>query len=112
MEADNLIDLIKELNLKPIKFRIKIRNKTKNLTWEDWIINPSGNYIETGSTGPNNINEIEYIEINTLEEKNVGKLIPKKTMNHNLEIIKIIEHRNINFKKCEDIIKIELQIDK
>ena len=110
MYIDKLIDLIKELNFKPIKFRLKIKDRDENLIWEDWIINPTGNYIETGSTGPNNINKIEYIEINTIEEKSIGKLVPKKLINHNLEIIKMIEYKNINFKKDGDIIKIEIHL--
>ncbi|MBB6372113.1 DUF6678 family protein [Chryseobacterium shigense] len=111
MNTDNLFELIKELNSQPVKFRLKLKNKDKNLTWEDWIINPTGNYIETGQTGPNIINKIEYIEINPIEEKNIGKLVPKKMINHSLEIIKIIESKNINFKQCENTIKIEIKVE-
>jgi hypothetical protein len=105
----NLFELLKELNVLPIKFRLKLKNIDKNLTWEDWIINTTGNYIETGSTGPNIIDNIEYIEINPIEEKEIGKLVPKKIINHNLNIIQSIESKHINFKLCENIIKIELQ---
>ncbi|MFB9077954.1 DUF6678 family protein [Flavobacterium procerum] len=112
MKTDNLLELIKELNAQPIKFRLKLRNKDKNLTWEDWIINTTGTYIETGHTGPNTIDKIEYIEINPIEEKDIGKLVPKRMINHTLEIIKIIENRNINFEQCENTIKIELYAEK
>ncbi|WP_243346979.1 DUF6678 family protein [Parabacteroides sp. FAFU027] len=101
------IPLIKKyLSGKPWQYRLKLADRDISSNWSKWILNPSGEYIETENSEPVLISEIEWIEINPIENKKIGRLVPDKTINHSSEICQMLDNLNIEYCVDNGIVKI------
>jgi len=88
----NAIDLfIYAIKKQTVTYRLKIKNESIVQGWSHWLIQPSESYIEAAAQGPYSIDDIEWLEINPIEKKVQGTLIPAKEIDHTEEIIKLLE---------------------
>lgn len=55
--------------------------------WSPWLIEPSESYVEVKGRGPIKVDTIEWLEINPVEERHIGRLVPLKKFDHTQEII-------------------------
>ncbi|MBK8519417.1 MAG: hypothetical protein IPL54_00575 [Chitinophagaceae bacterium] len=90
----------------PYTYRLKIKNESLNIPWSNWVIKPSDSYYETENQGPFPVNEIEWIEVDPIEERKDGKLITVKLEDHTEEIEKLLEELSIPYMEVEEIIRI------
>ena len=90
----------------PYTYRLKIKNEPLDAPWSNWIIHPSDNYIEAEMQGPYSINDIEWVEIDPVEKRKEGKLIPGKEFDHSAEIIKLFEELSFPFMVTGGIISV------
>lgn len=87
----NAIDLfITAIQGKPFSYRLKIKNQPLQAEWSNWLIMPSVGYLESAIQGPYHISDIEWIDINPVEEKTVGRLISAQYIDHSLPILKLL----------------------
>ena len=75
--------------------------------WSQWI-KPSDNYFETEKQGPYSTGNIDWIEVNPIEERTLGKLDPVKQIDHSDTIVKLLEELAIPYMIFEAIIRIYL----
>jgi len=75
--------------------------------WSQWI-KPSDNYFETEKQGPYSTGNIDWIEVNPIEERQQGKLVPVKQINHTDTIVKWLEELAIPYLIVEAIIRVYL----
>jgi hypothetical protein len=75
-KREKIVELIEKFNC---KVRIRYKNE-KFSSWNNYILFPEKNYIEVDY--PLSINEILGIEINTINKKDIGKLIPEEIENN------------------------------
>lgn len=92
-----LNDLLLFLKGKPFTYRLKIQNESLSSEWSNWLIQPTESYIEAERQGPYAIKEIEWIDINPIEKKRLGRLIPETSVDHTTEVLKILESMEIGF---------------
>lgn len=105
---DNIERFIYAVRKKPYTFCIKIKNGEQDNSWSNWIIKPIDSYYETEKQGPYPINEIEWIEVNPIEERQDGKLISVKQIDHTDKIVQLLEELTIPYMIVEQIIRIYL----
>lgn len=89
---------------KPYTYRLKIKNELLPAVWSKWVIQPSDHYVEAETQGPYPINEIEWVEINPVEKREQGRLLPQKEVDHSADIIKLLEELSFTFMVTERII--------
>ena len=77
--------------------------------WECNFTFPEKGYVEISSTGPIEIHRIKWIEINPVEEKILGRLIPPKKIFHTKQIIDFLEDKGIEYSFDGELIKIDLK---
>jgi hypothetical protein len=99
---------VRRIKEKPYKYRLKIKNQASDAVWSKWLIQPSDSYIESEMQGPCSINDIEWVEIDSIEKKNVGKLVPEKEIDHSTEVIKLLEYLTFPFMVTDGIISVYL----
>jgi len=75
--------------------------------WVDYFSIPADNYIEIPFTGPIEISSLKWIEINPIEKKIIGRLVPPKKINHTKELIDSFNSHKIGFTFNGELIKIE-----
>ena len=86
------IDLfIHAIHKKPYTYRLKIKNETPDEGWSKWLSSPTDNYLEAEVQGPYSFNDIEWIEIDPIEKRKEGRLVPVKEIDHTSVIIKLLE---------------------
>lgn len=76
---------------KPFTYRLKIKNEPLVQDWSSWLIQPVDSYIEAAAQGPYAVDTIEWLEINPIEIRVEGKLIPVKEVDHTAEILKLLD---------------------
>jgi hypothetical protein len=88
----NAIDLfIYAIKKYPVTYRLKIKNEPVVPAWSDWLIQPTDSYIEAAAQGPYAVDAIEWLEINPIETRTEGKIIPANEIDHTEAIIKLLE---------------------
>ena len=100
----NFIELYGQKSL-GAKFRVqtrsncdeKYRNYIGGSGWNNWLGNPAGTYIDFGYE-PTPHRMIKQIQINPMEERNMGKLMPSRVINHTKEICEILEVSKIDYE--------------
>ena len=90
----------------PYTYRLKIKNEPLDAPWSNWLGHPSDNYIEAEMQGPYSINDIEWVEIDPVEKRKEGKLIPGKEFDHSAEVIKLLEELSFPFMVTGGIISV------
>lgn len=101
----NAIDLfLSAVKKKLCTYRLKIKNELLDAPWSTWLGHPSDTYIEAACQGPYSIKDIEWVEINPVEKKWMGKLVPVKEVDHSEEIIKLLETLAFPFMVTDGII--------
>jgi len=95
---DNIAFIINNL---PVSNRLILFDGTKT-HWINFFTSPEKNYIES-SRGHFHTKEIKFIEINPIEIKHIGNLIPDIVINHSKELDRALKSLEIEYLKQEDI---------
>ena len=94
------------LKKQPYTYRLKIKNELLDAPWSNWLGRPGDNYIEAERQGPYSLHDIEWIEINPVEKRKEGKLIPEKEVDHSAAIIKLLGDLSFPFMVTDRIISV------
>jgi len=86
-----LTDFFAEVNC---SYKVKLTNKPPTSNWDKMFIRPEKSYVEFGQTGPVRISEVEYIDINPIEQIRIGARVPDKRNDHT-DLIKNYFDKNL-----------------
>jgi len=89
-------------------YRLKPVNENNATAWSRFLIMPSPGYIET-ETGPVSIRDVEYIDINPVEYRHIGRLIPPKLYDHTAAIQGYLDAFAILYTCTDEHIRIRMQ---
>ena len=103
---DNVERFIYAVKAQPYTYNLKIKDESPVATWSNWIIKPNENYYETEMQGPYAASIIEWIEVNPIEVRKEGRLVPVKEIDHTDAITKILEDLSIPYMIVEGIIRV------
>jgi len=76
--------------------------------WSTSLGHPSDTCIESEAQDLYSIKDIEWVEINPIEKKAVGRLVPEKEINHSQEIATLLDYLSFYFMITEGIISVYL----
>ncbi len=102
----------KKISEKTQALSLLVRVKLKNGYVSDWralFTFPTDGYAEIG--GPFLIRDILYLEINPIEVKHIGKLVPNEYINHSVELRNFLIESKIYFKEVNSSFFIPSQGD-
>ncbi len=106
--CDSIDFFIYVLAKQPYTYRVKIKNQALDCRWSNWLGYPSDTYIEAEAQGPYRIDDIEWVEINPVEKKVAGGLVPEREFDHSPAIIKLLETLAFPFMLTDGIISVYL----
>lgn len=75
--------------------------------WSKWLTIPSASYGEVMGHGPFPVRDVRYVEINCIEAKKVGRLIPQREICRSKELEAALVESGISFEKCENVYRVE-----
>jgi hypothetical protein len=79
-------------------------------TWARWIQQPSPGYVELEGVGPVPLRLVASIELDAIQEKNVGRLLAKKTTNLSQEIMVRVKSLGLDYflLEADNVVRIEI----
>ncbi|WP_459213105.1 DUF6678 family protein [Aquimarina rhabdastrellae] len=105
-----MLDIIKKTILNtgcPIRFNWYYDPDLEVSEWVNSFEFPTKGYIEIPTVGPIKITQWEWLEINSIQKKVIGRLTPVKEVNHSLEVKRSLDEGKIVYKETSGGYKIE-----
>lgn len=98
----NVVNLLKT---SPCKVRVKWSGDFEPTKWEDLVFIPTSRYLETGSLDPVPMREVEWIEVDTIEVRYVGRLVKELQIDRADDLIKACSEKAIEFQQIEQFLR-------
>ncbi len=98
VEISRVIEVIK---LTQTEVRLGLRSGEVT-AWSKWLIEPSESYVEVSNCGPVKKTDLEWLEINAVELKYLGKLIKPEEIDHSEEVTHYLDDKEIKFECVEN----------
>ncbi len=103
----NIIKDILDKNKCKIRFHWYYDPDFETSEWVNSFSFPVEGYIEPMSVGPIKITQWKWLEIDPIEKRKIGRLIPEKEINHTKEIIDTLKDNEIDSFYDGHLIKIK-----
>lgn len=88
------------------RFLIEHGSEEELTEWGQYFNFPTDGYIEIPVIGPIRETQIKWIEIDTVEEIIIGRLVPPKYNNHMNSITRELQDNDIDYSVKDSIIKV------
>lgn len=98
------VDVLKTFHLLT---RVQWSGDTEPTSWEHSLFIPTSGYLETGSLGPVPWQAIQWIEVDTVEECHIGRLVPPKKIDHSDSLINALDNAGLPFVRIDRVIRIQ-----
>ena len=108
MNFNEFSALLDDFYKKPWKFRMKLFNMDHPTNWQSAIWSPTDNYIENHSCLAK-FSDVEYIEIDPIENRYIGRLVPNRIYDHTTEVHNILKDHTVEFKIEQNVLRIKVQ---
>lgn len=82
----------------PCTVRIAFRDGTKT-EWAKSLFLPTQGYGETGKYGPFRLADVAAVEINPIEIRRVGRLVPDRKIDHTQVLVSALQSAQIDSKR-------------
>jgi hypothetical protein len=103
-----LIKVIPNLKALKCRYRCKIRHESLTLDWSNWLIQPTESYVEVERQGPYALHQIEWIDIDPIEKRQVGKLVATALIDHTEVVLKLLQDSAIHCITIDKLVRIIL----
>jgi hypothetical protein len=97
--------LVKAVEKIPVMVRVVMKDEIKTV-WSNWLTFPAEGYGEVKGYGPFLLKDVVYIEIDSTELRNIGRLLPAKEIDHSKELVAALVSSGINFERNLNIFRI------
>jgi hypothetical protein len=89
-----------------ISIRIVLRDETVT-EWSNWLRFPSKGYGEILRHGPFLIRDVLYLEIDSIEVRTLGRLLPKKEIDYSEDLKATLVEAGIEFQRYGSVFRIK-----
>ena len=93
------------LKSSPCRVRVKWSRDFEPSQWADVIYIPTSRYLETGFLGPVPMREVEWVEVDTIEIRYVGRLVRELRIDHADNLIQVCREKAIKFQQIEQFLR-------
>jgi hypothetical protein len=76
--------------------------------WSSWLIQPSNSYVEVELQGPYALHQIEWIDIDPIEKRQVGKLVATAVIDHTEVVLQLLQDSAIHYITIDKLVRIIL----
>lgn len=97
--------VIDTLKIFPCKVRVKWLKTSEPTIWEDVVFMPTSHYVETGTLGPVPMREVEWIELETIEMRYIGRLVADLRIEHTANLMRAFEEKAIPFQQMGQFLR-------
>jgi hypothetical protein len=97
--------VIDTLKIFPCKTRVKWSKISEPTIWEDRVFIPTSHYVETGTLDPVPMREVEWIEVDTIEIRYIGRLVADRRIEHMADLMQAFEEKAIPFQQIGQLLR-------
>jgi len=91
-----------------IRTRAKLQEEALPSPWSTWFMLPVPGYIEAACYGPVPRGAIEWIELDPVEQRAIGRLVPPQVLDHTAAVLQQFASANIAVEWIEGRIRVML----
>jgi hypothetical protein len=106
MKAAEVIELLNSRFL--VATRAKLKGAAIPSKWGTWFLIPVPNYVEASTYGPVPTREVEWIELDPIVQRPIGRLVPPQIMDHTPELLQQLAEHGISTQLVEGRIRVRL----
>jgi hypothetical protein len=107
MKAEEAIDVL--TSRFSINTRAKFRNQNTPSSW-GWFLVPVPGYVESSAYGPVPTRDIEWVELDPIEQRHIGRRVPPQIIDHTPELLQQLAVHGIPTQLLEGRIRIILLV--
>ncbi len=100
----SLMDVLEQFDLLT---RVKWSKNDIPSEWEKVLFMPTSGYLEAPRLGPVPCREVEWLEIDSLELKHRGRLVPPQEINRSEALCNALRNANIPFVQMDNVIRLQ-----
>lgn len=105
MKAAEVIDVL--TSRFAVDTRAKFHSESTPSNW-GWFLVPVLGYVESSAYGPLSVREVEWVEIDPIEQRHIGRLVPPQIIDHTAELLQQLAVHGIPVQIIEGRIRINL----
>jgi len=95
-----------ELRKCQARFRLKLLTDSEVSPWDSIVPDSPENYIELPAVGPVLCLEVEWLDIDPIERRRVGRLVPDQLIDHTKSIERTVASLSLPYSKEESFLRI------
>jgi hypothetical protein len=88
------------------EIKVKVIGQKESTIWNSWIIRLELNYLEFENLGPLNINQVEWNDINPVEQVYIGRLTSPRQIDKTESIKNYLENKSIPYTLSNNFIRV------
>lgn len=89
-----------------IRYRIKPVHEPDPGEWFRWLIIPVEGYLETGSTGPVPVRDVEWVDVDPVEIVEQGRLIPTRYVDRSDAIVRALRETGAAIEIVDGLVRV------
>jgi hypothetical protein len=106
MKAEEVIELLNSRFF--VDTRAKLKGAVIPSKWGTWFLIPVPNYVEASTYGPVPTREVEWIELDPIVQRPIGRLVPPQIMDHTPELLQQLAEYGISTQLVQGRIRVRL----
>ena len=95
--ADYWASTVQALQAIPVRCRVGLLNGRESV-WARPFFSPSPGYIEGADLGPVPTQEIRWIEVESVEQRRRGRLVPDQPVDHSATLLDLFQRHGLRFE--------------
>ncbi len=92
-----------------VQYRIKPMRALDPGTWCRWLIIPVEGYLETGSTGPVPVRDVEWVDVDPMEIVAEGRLIPARYVDRSEALVRTLRETGAAIEMVSGFVRVRTE---
>lgn len=102
-------EVIEALNLRfLVATRAKLKEAAIPSKWGTWFLIPVPDYVEASTYGPVPTREVEWIELDPIVQRHIGRRVPPQIIDHTPELLQQLAEHSISTQLVDGRIRVLL----
>ncbi|RYY92959.1 MAG: hypothetical protein EOO11_20520 [Chitinophagaceae bacterium] len=76
--------------------------------WDRWLIVPTPSYVETGTSGPLPVRQLQWIDVDPVEQRWVGRVAGSGSFDHSAELHALLARLHLRYRLVDGFFRIQL----
>ena len=104
--TEEKVEIINEALMLGLSCRVKLRHEPILDKWSGYLNIPESGYVEPSAYGPYPMRDLEYVLVDPIEQRYIGRLVPDRIIDHTQQVISLFEAEGLQYEKPDLYFKV------